>query len=195
MANNYDLGMLRVFVSVYKTRSVTLAAENLFVAQPTVSYALGKLRKRFGDELWPDVERRQAGQGRAALRPGQKAKGLRGEHLLEAAMSFGRRAVPVLAPHPRSFPRKGGSGRWWRFNKRGRGGRWRFNRRQQGQVFGEQEGPHLAGLLSGHANRDQSRAASSASAAASFTAPAASAAASRVASAAWSAACSASAAA
>lgn len=52
MANNYDLGMLRVFVSVYKTRSVTLAAENLFVAQPTVSYALGKLRKRFGDELF-----------------------------------------------------------------------------------------------------------------------------------------------
>src|SRR5690606_31507838 len=98
------------------------------------------------------------------------------------------------APIP-AFPRKRGRGRWWRFNKRGRGGRWRFNRRQQGQVFGEQEGPHLAGLLSGHANRDQSRAASSASAAASFTAPAASAAASRVASAAWSAACSASAAA
>src|SRR5690606_6021335 len=87
------------------------------------------------------------------------------------------------APIP-AFPRKRGRGRWWR-----------FNRRQQGQVFGEQEGPHLAGLLSGHANRDQSRAASSASAAASFTAPAASAAASRVASAAWSAACSASAAA
>ena len=28
--------------------------------------------------------------------------------LLEAVMNFGRRAAPVLAPHPRSFPRTGG---------------------------------------------------------------------------------------
>jgi len=52
MAHNYDLGMLRVFVAVYRTRSVTAAAESLFLTQPTVSYALGKLRKRFGDELF-----------------------------------------------------------------------------------------------------------------------------------------------
>jgi len=29
-------------------------------------------------------------------------------HDLEAVMHFGRWAVPVLAPHPRSFPHKGG---------------------------------------------------------------------------------------
>lgn len=52
MATNYDLGALRVFVAVYKNRSVTAAADSLFVAQPTVSYALGKLRRHFGDELF-----------------------------------------------------------------------------------------------------------------------------------------------
>lgn len=48
----YDVGMVRVFVTVYETLSVTTAAERLFLTQPSVSYALGKLRRLFGDELF-----------------------------------------------------------------------------------------------------------------------------------------------
>lgn len=48
----YDIGMLRVFVLVYETCSVTLAAERLFISQPSVSYTLRKLRNHFGDVLF-----------------------------------------------------------------------------------------------------------------------------------------------
>lgn len=48
----YDIGMLRVFVLVYETGSVTLAAERLFISQPSVSYTLRKLRIHFGDVLF-----------------------------------------------------------------------------------------------------------------------------------------------
>lgn len=49
---DYDLGMLRVFVFVYETKSVTAAAERLYISQPSVSYTLRKLRKLFGDQLF-----------------------------------------------------------------------------------------------------------------------------------------------
>lgn len=48
----YDLNLLRTFARIYETRSVTKAAEQLFVSQPSVSYALAKLRKMFNDELF-----------------------------------------------------------------------------------------------------------------------------------------------
>lgn len=48
----YDIGMLRVFVLVYETGSVTQAAERLFISQPSVSYTLRKLREHFGDVLF-----------------------------------------------------------------------------------------------------------------------------------------------
>jgi DNA-binding transcriptional LysR family regulator len=48
----YDIGMLRVFVLVYETGSVTMAAERLFISQPSVSYTLRKLRNHFGDPLF-----------------------------------------------------------------------------------------------------------------------------------------------
>lgn len=47
-----DLNLVRVFVAVYETASVTLAAERLFVTQPSVSYALARLRELFGDPLF-----------------------------------------------------------------------------------------------------------------------------------------------
>jgi DNA-binding transcriptional LysR family regulator len=47
-----DLNQLRTFVVLYELRSVTAAAERLHVTQPTVSYTLGRLRERFGDELF-----------------------------------------------------------------------------------------------------------------------------------------------
>ena len=50
--SSYDLGMLRVFVLVYETGSVTHASERLFISQPSVSYTLRKLRSHFGDHLF-----------------------------------------------------------------------------------------------------------------------------------------------
>ncbi|MDR6867597.1 DNA-binding transcriptional LysR family regulator [Microbacterium resistens] len=47
-----DLNQLRTFVVLYELRSVTAAAEHLHVTQPTVSYTLGRLRHRFGDDLF-----------------------------------------------------------------------------------------------------------------------------------------------
>ena len=47
-----DLRLLKVFDEVYKTRSVSRAAENVGVTQPSVSIALAKLRKHFQDPLF-----------------------------------------------------------------------------------------------------------------------------------------------
>lgn len=49
---HYDLGMVRVFVLVYETGSVTATAEHLFLTQPSVSYTLRKLRTHFADPLF-----------------------------------------------------------------------------------------------------------------------------------------------
>lgn len=47
-----DLNLVRVFVTIYETGSVTAAAERLFVTQPTVSYGLAKLREALNDPLF-----------------------------------------------------------------------------------------------------------------------------------------------
>lgn len=47
-----DLRLLSVFDEVYKTRSVSGAAEVLDMSQPAVSVALAKLRRHFGDLLF-----------------------------------------------------------------------------------------------------------------------------------------------
>lgn len=47
-----DLRLLSVFDEVYKTRSVSGAAEVLDMSQPAVSVALAKLRQHFGDALF-----------------------------------------------------------------------------------------------------------------------------------------------
>lgn len=47
-----DLNLLRVFVAVYETGSLTTAARRLFVTQPAVSQALGRLRREFDDPLF-----------------------------------------------------------------------------------------------------------------------------------------------
>ena len=48
----HEVRLLQVFDEIYRTRSVTRAAENLGVGQPTVSVALAKLREHFGDRLF-----------------------------------------------------------------------------------------------------------------------------------------------
>lgn len=47
-----DLNQLRTFVVLYEQRSLTAAAAELHVTQPTVSYTLSRLRERFGDDLF-----------------------------------------------------------------------------------------------------------------------------------------------
>lgn len=47
-----DLNLIRVFVILYETSSVTHTAERLHVTQPSVSYALSRLRELFDDRLF-----------------------------------------------------------------------------------------------------------------------------------------------
>ncbi|MGO1320343.1 MAG: LysR family transcriptional regulator [Galactobacter sp.] len=47
-----DLNLLRTFLAVFDHGSVTAAADELRLAQPTVSHALGRLRKMVGDPLF-----------------------------------------------------------------------------------------------------------------------------------------------
>ncbi|TCP13016.1 DNA-binding transcriptional LysR family regulator [Crenobacter luteus] len=55
-----DIRLLQVFDEIYKTRSVTRAAENLGVGQPTVSIALAKLREHFDDPLFVRISNAMA---------------------------------------------------------------------------------------------------------------------------------------
>jgi len=48
----FDLNLVRIFVLLYETRSVTATAEAVHVSQPTVSYSLRKLRRHFDDTLF-----------------------------------------------------------------------------------------------------------------------------------------------
>ena len=45
--SHIDLNLIRTFITLYEARSVTLAAERLFVTQPSVSYGLARLRELF----------------------------------------------------------------------------------------------------------------------------------------------------
>lgn len=52
MPQQMDVPLLRAFVAIYETGSVTASAERLFVTQPSVSYALAKLREIMDDPLF-----------------------------------------------------------------------------------------------------------------------------------------------
>ncbi|WP_040168264.1 LysR family transcriptional regulator [Microbacterium gorillae] len=47
-----DLNLLRTFLAILETGSVTSAAADLKLTQPTVSHALGRLRRQLGDPLF-----------------------------------------------------------------------------------------------------------------------------------------------
>jgi DNA-binding transcriptional LysR family regulator len=47
-----DLNLVRVFVTIYETGSVSGAAKRLHVSQPSVSYALSRLRQLLGEPLF-----------------------------------------------------------------------------------------------------------------------------------------------
>ncbi|WP_073980911.1 MULTISPECIES: LysR family transcriptional regulator [unclassified Erwinia] len=48
----FDLNLVRVFTAIYETRSVSGAANRLYITQPSASYALAKLRDETNDELF-----------------------------------------------------------------------------------------------------------------------------------------------
>ncbi|UYG03383.1 LysR family transcriptional regulator [Halomonas sp. LR3S48] len=50
--NHIDLNLMRTFVLLYETGSVTQTAERLYVTQPSISYALARLRDLFEDRLF-----------------------------------------------------------------------------------------------------------------------------------------------
>ncbi len=52
MPQQLDVPLLRAFIAIYETGSVTAASDRLFVTQPSVSYALGKLREILNDPLF-----------------------------------------------------------------------------------------------------------------------------------------------
>lgn len=52
-----DLNLLRTFVAVYEARNLSSAASVLFVTQPAVSQALGRLRRELDDPLFHRVGR------------------------------------------------------------------------------------------------------------------------------------------
>ncbi|MFG1174751.1 LysR family transcriptional regulator [Erwiniaceae bacterium CAU 1747] len=47
-----DLNLVRVFIAIYETHSVSGAAERLFITQPSASYALARLRALTDNELF-----------------------------------------------------------------------------------------------------------------------------------------------
>ena len=49
---NFDLNLIKTFVSVYETGSTTLASEKLFVSQPAITQSIKKLEETFNCELF-----------------------------------------------------------------------------------------------------------------------------------------------
>src|SRR5260370_41525563 len=47
-----DLNLIRTFVAIYETRSVSAAAKRLSITQPSVSYSLNRLRDLLQDPLF-----------------------------------------------------------------------------------------------------------------------------------------------
>jgi DNA-binding transcriptional LysR family regulator len=66
-----DLNLLVAFESLFEERSVTAAARRLYLGQPAMSAALGRLRTLFGDELFIRVGREMQPTAKAiAISPG-----------------------------------------------------------------------------------------------------------------------------
>ena len=55
--NNIDLNLLKLFACLYRTASVTAAAEELNLSQSACSHALQRLRERLEDELFVRVDK------------------------------------------------------------------------------------------------------------------------------------------
>lgn len=51
----FDLNLVKVFLAIWETRSLTLAGERLGLTQPAVSHALKRMREQFSDPLFVRV--------------------------------------------------------------------------------------------------------------------------------------------
>lgn len=65
LGKNLDLQLLRIFLAIVETGSVSLAADLLGTSQPTVSYGLNRLRELLGDALFVRVNNRMRPTTRA----------------------------------------------------------------------------------------------------------------------------------
>lgn len=54
----FDLNLVKVFLAIWDTRSLTEAGQRLALTQPAVSHALRRLREQFGDPLFQRVGNR-----------------------------------------------------------------------------------------------------------------------------------------
>lgn len=52
MMHSVDLNLLRTFVTVFRSKNLSAAAESLRISQPAVSHALRRLRNHFDDQLF-----------------------------------------------------------------------------------------------------------------------------------------------
>jgi DNA-binding transcriptional LysR family regulator len=93
-----DLNLLVAFDALFTERSVTLAAQCLYLGQPAMSAALGRLRTLFNDELFVRVGREMRPTAKAlAIAPGILAALQQVRQTLESHQSF------VAASDSRSF--------------------------------------------------------------------------------------------
>ncbi len=101
-----DLGWLGVFVEVYKTQSVSRAAQRLGLEQASASIALGKLRRYFNDPLFTRTSQGMAPTPRAqALYPDladvlsriEQAQGGHGVFLPQAAQRAFRLCITDIS--------------------------------------------------------------------------------------------------
>jgi DNA-binding transcriptional LysR family regulator len=84
-----DLNLLVAFESLFEERSVTAAARRLYLGQPAMSAALGRLRVLFGDELFIRVGREMQPTAKAiAIAPGIFAALHRIRHTLQSSQVF-----------------------------------------------------------------------------------------------------------
>lgn len=79
----FDLNLVKVFLAIWDTRSLTEAGQRLALTQPAVSHALRRLREQFGDPLFQRVGNR--------MEPTDVATQLR--EPFEAALSLLEQAV------------------------------------------------------------------------------------------------------
>jgi DNA-binding transcriptional LysR family regulator len=84
-----DLNLLVAFESIFEQRSVTAAAQKLYLGQPAMSAALGRLRTLFGDDLFIRVGRQMQPTAKAvAIAPGIFAALHQVRQTIQASQNF-----------------------------------------------------------------------------------------------------------
>jgi DNA-binding transcriptional LysR family regulator len=84
-----DLNLLVAFEALFEERSVTLAAQRLYLGQPAMSAALGRLRTLFGDKLLIRVGREMQPTSKAiAIAPGIFAALQQVRQTIQASQDF-----------------------------------------------------------------------------------------------------------